>query len=317
VQGVFVLLTAWIGIDFLLFFRQVTAGGAVTVTRPAGVEAFLPISALMALKRLLVTGLWDDVHPAGLALLIAFLLGGVLARRAFCSWICPIGTLSRGLEVVRTRLLRLPPRWAVPTWARRYGPMVKYPLLAGFLWISLSMPVDSIDLFLHAPFNLGADAAMLRMFAELSVTGMAVLSFLVVLSLVLRNGWCRLLCPYGALFAAAGALSPFHVQRDPAACHACGACARACGMGIAVDHLVRVRSAECTSCLSCLSVCRFDGALGVVGPTGRIRRPWLVPAGALAILALAYGLAQATGHWQSDLSLAAYRFAYLMAGAGH
>ncbi|MTJ84132.1 MAG: 4Fe-4S binding protein [Telmatospirillum sp.] len=318
VQTGFVVLTLWIGYDFVQFYRQVTGGLPVTVDRPSGVEAFLPISALLGLKRWLMTGQWDEIHPAGLTLLLAFIAGSIIARRSFCSWICPLGTLSRALEVVRHRLLRLPPRWRSPVWARRLAPVTKYPLLGAFLWLVLSMPLIGIEQFLHQPYNMGADGAMLMMFVHLSAKGMAVIGALVLLSVILRNGWCRVLCPYGAFFGVVGVLSPFRIRRDASACHNCGACTRACGMGIRVSEKDTVQSLECTTCLNCVSACKFPGALGVSTVAGRGSvRPWLLPAGALAVLGLAYGVALSTGHWDTVLTLDHFRFSYLFGGHGH
>jgi len=314
VQILFVLLTLWIGVEFVSYYRQVVGGGPVAAHRPAGVEAFLPISALLGLKRWVLSNRWDDIHPAGLTLLLAFLVGSLVARRAFCSWICPIGTASRGLEWFRHRLLRLPVRWTVPMLLRRLPPLAKYPILGAFLWLVVSMPLFAIEDFLHQPYNMGADGAMLAFFLHLSSTGMVVLAALVLLSIVLRNGWCRLLCPYGALLAVTGLLSPFRIRREADACKNCGACGRACGMGIRVPELETVHSMECTTCLSCVSACRVSGALGVRAAWGGRVRPWLLPAGALAVLLIAYGLARGTGHWDSAVTLENYRFAYLFGG---
>jgi polyferredoxin len=314
VQFGFVLLTVWIGVDFLRFYWQVTGAGPVSIHRPAGVEAFLPISALLGLKRWVLTGRWDEIHPAGLTLLLAFLAGGLVARRAFCSWICPIGTLSRGMEWLRHRLLRLPLRWNAPVLLRRLLPLAKYPILGGFLWLVGSMPLFAIEDFLHRPYNMGADGAMLVFFTHLSLTGAIVLGALLVLSIVLRNGWCRLLCPYGAMLAVTGLLSPFRIRRDVHACANCGACTRACGMGIRVDRSETVHSMECTSCLSCVSACRIEGALGVRAVWGRRIRPWILPAGMLAVLLFAYAAAKLSGHWDSIVTLENYRFAYLFGG---
>lgn len=316
VQLVFVALTLWIGVDFVIFRDQVVAGGAVSMPRPAGVEAFLPISALLGLKRLALTGLWDDIHPAGLTLLLAFLLGAALARRAFCSWICPIGTLSRGLEWLRRTVLRLPVRWNPPRWLRRVAVLPKYVVMAGFLWFIGTMPLASVEQFLHLPYNIGADANMLMMFVNLSIKGVLVFAGLLVFSVVVRNGWCRSLCPFGALLAVFGVLSPFRIRRRAEACVRCGQCSRACGMGIRVGEGETVHSLECTGCLSCISACRIAGALEVKAGWGSAVKPWLLPAGALIILAVAYSLALATGHWDAILSLQSYRFAYLFGGHG-
>lgn len=317
VQAAFVGLCLWVGFDFFRFYAQVVAGGAVTVQRPAGVEAFLPISALLGLKRWVLTGLWDDIHPAGLTLLVAFIIGAAVARRAFCSWICPIGTLSRGLEWLRRVVFRLPPRWGGPMWLRYLAELPKYGVLFAFLWFIGSMSLAEIEQFMHMPYNLGADASLLLMFANLSTTGIMIFGGLVVLSIVVRNGWCRILCPYGALLALFGVLSPFRIRRNADACVQCGQCTKACGMGIRVAEKAVVQSLECTACLSCVASCRVAGALEVKSAWGGRVKPWLVPAAALAVLLAAYLLAQATGHWSANFLPADYRFPFMFGGHSH
>ena len=100
-QGVqlgFLLLNLWIGAQFYLFVRYYeTAGRTIYMERPPGVEGYLPIAALMNLKLLVLTGEFPRLHPAGLTLLVAFLAISLLLRKAFCSWLCPVGTVSEWL----------------------------------------------------------------------------------------------------------------------------------------------------------------------------------------------------------------------------
>ena len=72
-----------------------TAGVAPAVSRPAGVEGWLPIAALM--KYFIVTRDILEVHPAGMFLPIAFLAISIAFGTTFCSWLCPIGTHSEWL----------------------------------------------------------------------------------------------------------------------------------------------------------------------------------------------------------------------------
>jgi ferredoxin len=316
VQTAFALLTLEVGWQFLAFYRATMVGGVVTTARPAGVEAFLPIAALMSLERFVLTGLWDPVHPAGLTFLVAVLLGALVARRAFCSWVCPFGTLSRGLEWLRAHVFALPPRWNVPRPLGLVALAPKYLLLALFVGMVVRMSVSDIELFVNMPFNRGADAAMLLMLLELGATGAAVLSSLVLLSVAVRHAWCRFLCPYGALLGLAGLASPFRIRRDPEVCTSCHACTRACPSGIRVSAARRVDTPECTVCLSCVAACTTPGALALTTLRGgRLERPWLVPSMALGVLALSYALAQLTGHWQTSLGVSELREAYQL-GAG-
>src|SRR5215467_8571564 len=72
-QGAFLVLNVWIGTQFYYWVRQFEPGGAPTsLHRPAGVEGWLPIAALMNLKYFVLTHRVPALHPAGMFLLIAF-----------------------------------------------------------------------------------------------------------------------------------------------------------------------------------------------------------------------------------------------------
>jgi polyferredoxin len=310
VQLAFLGLTALVAYEFAVFYADALGGGPTVAPRPAGVEAFLPLSALLALGRLLETGAWDFVHPAGLTFLIAAIAGAAIARRAFCSWVCPFGLAGRILEAVRVRAFRLPPRWRLPTWTRWPFLVPKYLLLGFFVWTIGSMPLEGIEGFLRAPYNLAADAHMWRFLVHPSGLALLVIAALVVLSILARHAWCRFLCPYGALLGLAALLSPFRISRNPDACVDCGACARACPSGIPVDRRRSVVTAECTSCLSCVAACQVKDALDVRAVGGRRVRAWALPAIALGILLFAYGATVGTRYWNTSLSPADFAAAY-------
>ncbi len=91
----FFILTIYVGWMFYLFVKYCETGGATAlVTRPPGVEAFLPIGAFMGLKYFLGTGKVDPLHPAGFVIFTSILVTSFLFQRGFCSWICPVGTIS-------------------------------------------------------------------------------------------------------------------------------------------------------------------------------------------------------------------------------
>ena len=56
VQGLYLAFLLLVGWEFWRFWSQATGPGPVTATRPPSVEAFLPISALVGLKRFVLTG---------------------------------------------------------------------------------------------------------------------------------------------------------------------------------------------------------------------------------------------------------------------
>lgn len=134
VQTAFLLLNVWIGVRFYLWVRFFeTDGQSVYVPRPAGVEGWLPIASLMNLKYWLLTGVVPAVHPAGLFLLIAFLTISIVFNKAFCSWLCPIGTLSEWLSQGGRELFGRNTR--LPRWVDVPLRSLKYVLLALFVWL--------------------------------------------------------------------------------------------------------------------------------------------------------------------------------------
>lgn len=310
----FLVLVAW---QFVRFHDAVLGDGPITVARPPAVEAFLPIAALVAAKRFFLTRYWDTIHPAGLTIFLAALASAFVARKAFCSWVCPVGTISRALEWIgRKTLWRR--RWpAVPRWLDLPLSGVKYLLLAFFLWtVVVAMPLEAIEGFMQAPYNLAADAKMLALFARPSATMLAVLGGLVALSLVVKHAWCRYLCPYGALLGLASLFSPISVRRDPDACNDCRACTRACPSEIQVHAKLRVLSTECTGCMSCVAACSTRDCLGVTRKGARAWSPWVVPAAALGVMLGSWAIARATGFWEPAVPAELYRFAYRVLGIG-
>jgi polyferredoxin len=316
VQGLYVAFLLAVGLEFARFVSQATSGGPLTAPRPPAVEAFLPISALLGLERFLLTRYWDEIHPAGLTVLVAAIATAWLARKAFCAWVCPVGAISRGLEWLGTRTLwRRRKRWpAVPAWLDLPLTGTKYLLLAFFVWTVASMPLDAIEAFLRAPYNAAADAKMLALFVSPSATTLWMLAGLAGLSLVVKSAWCRWLCPYGALLGLASWVSPLAVRRDPLVCNDCRACTRACPAGIAVHLRGRVSSPECTGCLGCVSACTTPGAIALTLPGHRGVSPWVLPAVALGTMLGAWGVARLTGFWETALPAEAFRLAYALMG---
>jgi polyferredoxin len=317
VQGAYLAFLLLVGWQFARFADQVAGDGPITAARPPAVEAFLPIAALLGLRRWLATGQWDEVHPAGLVILLSALGVSLLARKGFCAWVCPVGTLSRAVEWVGRRTLWRR-RWpAVPRWLDWPLSGLKYLLLAFFVvTVFSSMPAAAVAQFVRGPYNLAADAKMLELFRSPSATFLAVLAGLTAGSLLVKHLWCRWLCPYGALLGLASLLSPLSVRRDPEACHDCRACTRACPAEIQVHTRLRVLSTECTGCLSCVAACTSPDCLSVTRKGAAGLSPWLLPALVVGGLLAAWAVAAAPGFWETGVSAETFRWAYRIIGIG-
>jgi len=296
----------FLGIQFALFVHHFeTAGRAGYYSRPPGVEGFLPIGSLVSLKTWLFTGHFDPVHPAALVLFLTFVGMALLAKKSFCSFLCPVGTLSEGAWKLGRKLFGRNVRiWRGFDLSLQF---FKYALLLFFAKLILvDMPTFALREFLNAPYWAIADVKMLHFFTRMSITSLVVIVALSLLSVVYKNFWCRYLCPYGALLGLLSMLSPFKVTRRQDQCTDCGACSRACPAQIDVQHKVRIYSPECSGCLTCVSSCPEQGALSMAF----WKRP--VPGFAFVVIVMllfAGGVLTGMlgGHWQTRLTYDDYR----------
>lgn len=306
VQVLFLLLNLWIGARFYFFVRFYESGGQTAfVARPAGVEGWLPIAGLMNLKYFALTGLVPDVHPAGMFLLAAFLGISWLARKAFCSWLCPVGTLSEWLWQGGREMFGR--NFSAPRWLDIPLRGLKYLLLGFFVWAVSAMSAADIAAFLRSPYGLVADVKMLNFFRHLGEAGAITIGVLVIGSVFVQNVWCRYLCPYGALLGLVALVSPSQIRRDPNACIDCAKCAKACPSLLPVDTLITVKSAECTTCLECVTICPAQGALQLTATRRHSIPAWAVATLIAIVFAGAVGYAKLAGHWNSAIPDAAYR----------
>jgi ferredoxin len=299
VQSAFAALCVLLGFQLAGFVAAARRGALPLPTRPAGVDGFLPISGLMGVVDWLRNGDLNRVHPAATVLLLAF--GGIafLLRKAFCSWICPVGLVSELLA----RLGRMIFGRNFRPWKWLDLPLrgVKYFLLLFFAQAILRMSAAELRGFLDSPYNRVADIKMGLFFADLGPLGWQILVGLAILSVLVNGVWCRYLCPYGALLGLASWASPTRIRRDPRTCIDCKLCDRVCMARLPVARRRSIRSAECTGCLDCVAVCPVKGALEVRSGPWRLTAPRF--AAVLMLLFLgAYGAALAGGAWRNAIS---------------
>ncbi|HEY1272512.1 MAG TPA: 4Fe-4S binding protein [Terriglobales bacterium] len=309
-QWAFLLLNVWIGGVFYLWVRHFENGTGTSLSRPAGVEGWLPIAGMMNTKYWLLTGHVPAIHPAAMFLLLAFLAIAFLFRKAFCGWLCPVGTISEYLWRLGRRVFGR--NFRAPAWLDLPLRSLKYVLLGFFVWAVSSMSAEAIAGFMRSDYGLVADVKMLNFFRFVGETGAIVLVTLGLASLFIQNFWCRYLCPYGALLGLASFFSPLRIRRNSDACIDCAKCAKACPSALPVDKLVTIKSAECTGCLECVAVCPADGALEMSLPrlprSGGKRLPaWAMAAGIAALFLGIVGYAKTAGYWKSDIPSAVYR----------
>ena len=315
IQIAFVLLCIWIGIEFYLFMQWGTSGGqGPFVSRPPGAEGFLPISALMSLKYWIQTGIINNIHPAAIFILLAIVGVSIALKKSFCSWLCPIGTLSESLWMLGQRLFKR--NLTTPRWLDYPLRSLKYLLLFFFVSSIWQMDLPSLRQFIHSPYNKVADIKMYLFFADISIFALWTIIILLVFSVVVKNFWCRFLCPYGALLGIVGWLSPLKITRNKSTCTDCALCTKACPSNIKVhkagharpnDVVGRVWSDECTSCLACVQVCPVKETLDIrVSAKARPVPTWVLGTLVAGVFVAVTGLATLVGHWQNGITKEEY-----------
>ena len=310
VQLAFALLCIWIGVEFYQFISYLESNGeTVFHQRPPGVEGFLPISALMSVVYFFKTGEIHNVHPAGFFILLAIVGVSFVFGKSFCSWMCPVGFTSELVGDFGERIWKKLFKRRVKLHKFLDYPLrgLKYLLLAFFAFSIFSMTTASLAYFLGGAYNISADIKMWYFFAHISKFSLIVIGVLFVLSIFIRNFWCRYLCPYGALLGLVGFLSPNKIKRNTASCIDCGLCAKACPSFIKVDKVVTARSDECTSCFSCVDACPVADTLEMKNTLSKKRfSKKLVVVGVILIFISITGIGMLSGHWHNNVSKEQY-----------
>lgn len=259
-QTIFLLINLYIGITFYFWVRYYETGEiSAFADRSSGIEGWLPLAGLMNLKFSLITHQLPPIYVGSMFLLIVFLFVSLVFKRSFCSWLCPVGTISEILWQLGKRVFKR--NVTLSKWIDIPLRSLKYVLLAVIFYFLIPLSIMEIVGFLTSPYGIIIDVKMLDFFRAVGQTTLIVVTVLIISSLFIQNFWCRYLCPYGALMGFASLFSPFKIRRDPDACIDCNRCAQACPSRLPVDRLIHVRSIECTTCLSCVEICPAKDAL--------------------------------------------------------
>ncbi len=310
VQIGFLVFSLMVGWQFHVFVNWLADPVTRPPERPPSVEAWLPISSLMSLTYSLRTGQVNLVHPAGLVIFSLILGLSIFMGRGFCSWVCPIGTLSEWAHGIGRRLIGR--NFVPPSWIDLPLRSLKYLLLAFFVYAIVGMSSAAILAFLEGPYNRIADVKMYLLFAEMTRTTAVVLIVLAALSLLVKNAWCRYLCPYGALLGLSALVAPLAVRRDADRCTDCKRCDQACPNRVRVSTCRdRIISLECTSCYRCVESCRVPGTLAIRWPVpGRAVNQAVYAAVLVGAFMLVAQAASSTGYWRSSTSSGLYAALY-------
>ena len=198
-------------------------------------------------------------NRAGFYVLGILLLYGLLLGRTICGWLCPFGLLQELLHKIPTPKIPKSRITRGLSWLK-YGILAVFAILIP-LWYGLRehMTVPGFCKLICPAGTLEGAIALLansRNEAYFAMLGrFFTLKFVILLAVGLLcifcyRGFCRFLCPLGAIYSLFGRLSLVGVRVDPAKCDQCGACVRCCPMD--VQH---VGDHECIHCGRCTQIC--------------------------------------------------------------
>ena len=189
--------------------------------------------------------------------LLAF---GALFGRFVCGFLCPFGW-------VQDLLYKIPSRKIGSFKLDRPLRYLKYVVLAilvvllpalvknaagvGLPWFC-KWVCPSGTLFAGIPLLL-ANPSLRAVVGFIFSWKMALLILILGLSVFLYRPFCKYLCPLGATYALFNKASFYRLKLDESACTHCGACKRACNMG--VDPTKTPDDMECIRCGDCVKNC--------------------------------------------------------------
>lgn len=275
-------------IAFLVLLTLTRYEGSDELAYP--VRLFLDIDPLVMLSTLLSAHTVPAAFLASLAVLGATLVLG----RAFCSWICPLGTLNQlaGRWVKRRADRERAVHRGSPAQGVKYGVLVGVLVASAFglQWAGIVDPISlsirslglaigpSLELasrsVFDALYNTGAEPVRAISEPVYGVAKQTVLSFeqptfrqapllgVLLLAILLLNVlrprfWCRFVCPLGALLGAVARLGMLRLEHG-GDCDHCQLCTIRCPGGADPDRVAdgKWRPAECYVCGNCTSQCK-------------------------------------------------------------
>lgn len=182
------------------------------------------------------------IYLAGMIGLISIIFG-----RTACGWACPIGFLQDLVKGRKTKRL-----------ADKKLRFLKY-------FILILIPISSYitkELAYTEICPIGGLTASLPHLA-INPNGYTFLPFFYIkmmnvagffiLIILLTRGWCRHLCPVGAMMAPFNKISILQIKFDEDKCIKCFKCASVCPMQINMPY--ENKSAECIRCGKCIDAC--------------------------------------------------------------
>lgn len=203
-----------------------------------------------------VDGAFRGIVAGSVFLFLILFLSGLVLRRAWCAWVCPIAGLSEVCSNINNK--------PVPVRKLR---MIRYSiftvwfavLVAGFI---LAGGIKQVD-----PFHLTERMISVDEPIKFFIYYLVLFLFFGLSIWIGRRGACHSIC-WMSPFLVAGTwvgqrlqFPQIHIAAEPSACIDCLRCNQKCPMSIDVNQWVKsggVQSMDCILCGECVDVCPKD-----------------------------------------------------------
>jgi ferredoxin-type protein NapH len=171
--------------------------------------------------------------------------------RFFCGWICP----ATFLYELNTNLAAFLYSAGLPIGQQHFDRRLKYLVLATGLVLSAASG-SVLVAAIYPPAIIGRE-----IYYAIALGGFGAGAVFFVLTmlfdlLVARRGFCRYVCPGGALYSLLGRYRLFRIQRKVQSCNDCAKCTAICEFEL--DPMRDGFGQECNNCTACIAICPTD-----------------------------------------------------------
>ena len=237
-------------------------------------------------------GNWKSLYFAFPWLAVAsFLITGILVGKSLCGWVCPFGFIQDLVGFIKRKKTEFSPRTHKSTLYVKYGVMVvalfiSVTFAASKLTVGTASYERALGIFTSAPFTALSPAETLfatlpRMILDLrnaivanpsldilyGISNLpplfwvqfALMIGVLVFAAYVPRGWCKYLCPHGAIMAILNRFSFLGLRRDLVGCAKaeCRLCVEVCPMRVPIldQPWEKFSHEECIYCMKCADAC--------------------------------------------------------------
>ena len=273
---------------FLLAFLYLLLTTVQGVTGRLPNTLFFHLDPLVGITSMLASHSWIAPMLLGIITLVLAIVVG----RAWCGWICPMGTILDWTPSHRNRKNPgISPRWSQGKYFLLFAVVISAAL--GSLTLVVLDPITFLFRTVASVVLPGLNWLLnSQPFYPQNMILLAVFAAVLGLNAVRSRFWCRYLCPLGGLLGLISKVSFIRHRVDNEKCISCRKCSILCPTGaIKPENNFAADMAECTVCLNCVDGCptqaiSFAKERKVAQPHDASRRSFLYSLAAGAVLAV-------------------------------